>query len=109
MDIKQAQLIEKYQDGYLNEEEVDEDDLLDQLDNDDSIMSQYREARIQQLTKEFKRIDNSIDSSTGQIADISDEKTLMDLVNKAEVCVVHFYQPHFDKCRKMSEKLQVCN
>lgn len=119
MDQKQSQLVEKYQESYLNrngrdddiedDDIIDEDELLESLDNDDSVLSQYREARIQQLTKEFRKIDNSSnnDPNLGKITDITDEKLLMNLVNKAPVSIVHFYQPHFDKCKRMTQKLQI--
>lgn len=107
MDLKQSEIIEKYQELKLHNDDVEEDDLLDLLDEDDSALQQYREARIQQLSKEFRSIKDAQDGHFGQIEEMQDEKILMETVAKTEFAVVHFYQPGFSKCKIMNERLQV--
>lgn len=116
MDSKQSELIEKYQESILKQQdnqndegndEIDDDELLDLLDDDDAILSQYRESRIQQLTKEFKKIDELSSDNLGAIEDYTDEKALMEVVTKSETVIIHFYQPNFTKCNKMNEKLKL--
>ncbi|CAH6718207.1 phosducin-like protein 1 [[Candida] jaroonii] len=116
MDSKQSELIERYQDSILKNQdhkdddlndEIDDDELLDLLDEDDAILSQYRESRIQQLTKEFKKIDELSPDNLGAIEDYTDEKALMEVVTKSEIVFIHFYQPNFAKCNKMNEKLKI--
>lgn len=117
MDPKQAELIEKYQESKLSElshnvnNSDDEGDLLDilqELEEEDDSTILYREQRLEQLKKEFKNIDRAaadMGDSLGTIDFVEDEKTLMDLVTKGDVVVVHFYQPSFPKCKIMNETL----
>lgn len=118
MDQKQSELVEKYQESKLlkqfNNDEVheseSEDDLLELLE-DDEMISKYRETRIQQLSKEFKRIDNEETERNGvlgKVIEISDEKQIMEIVTNSELTLVHFYQPEFDKCKIMNSRLSVC-
>lgn len=105
MDKTQSQIIEKFQEAKLNNNDSD-DDLLELLDDDDSgILSQYRESRIEQLNKEFRKIDRSLDNDSGYIQDVESEKQVMEIVTSNELVIVHFYQPNFNKCNKMMEKL----
>mmetsp|Transcript_8730 Transcript_8730/g.8644 ORF Transcript_8730/g.8644 Transcript_8730/m.8644 type:complete len:127 (+) Transcript_8730:127-507(+) len=117
MDQKQSELVEKYQESKLrkqiNDDEAhdseSEDDLLELLE-DDTVLSKYREARIQELSKEFKRIDNEEierNGSLGSVIEINDEKLIMEIVTNSELTLVHFYQPEFDKCKIMNSRLAV--
>lgn len=117
MDQKQSELVEKYQESKLRkqikDDEVHEsesdDDLLELLEDDEAI-SKYREARIQQLSTEFKRIDDEEterNGSLGSVIEISDEKQIMEIVTNSELTLVHFYQPEFDKCKIMNSRLAV--
>lgn len=108
MDQKQAEILEAKQDAVLNDKNIDDDELMDLLDNDDSVLSQYRETRLQQLSKEMAKINAMSHENLGNVVEVTEEKQLMDIVTKQEVTIVHFYQPGFDKCRKMNEKLKVC-
>lgn len=117
MDQKQSELVEKYQESKLRKhlkddegyESESEDDLLELLEDEEEI-SKYREARIQQLSKEFKRIDDEETErygSLGSVIEISDEKQIMEMVTHSELTLVHFYQPEFDKCKIMNSRLAV--
>ena len=123
MDQQQAALVEKYQESQLQKisnknNQVDddeyisesEDDLLDLLEEDqDGILSKYRDARIQELTKELHRIDDNVaeanDDELGNIIDVHDEKSVMEIVTNNDIVIVHFYQPNFEKCNIMNQRL----
>lgn len=118
MDQKQSELVERYQDSklrkQLNEDEGHEsesdDDLLELLE-DDEANSKYRESRIQQLSKEFKRIDDAETNNHGNLGSVismEDERKIMDIVTNTELVLIHFYQPEFDKCKIMNNRLAVC-
>lgn len=110
MDSKQSELVEKYQESRLNNDDVDDDELLELLDEDDSVLQQYREARIQQLSKEFNKIKDATSSMDfGNVIDIDNEKELMESITKSEYSLVHFYQPNFQKCKVMTQRLLVCS
>lgn len=117
MDTKQTQAVEKYQrqalratGGGQNEDlDSDLDELLEELDNEaEESLAQYREARLAELKREFGNIDRAsqeLGHDMGLLTVISDEKELMELVTKAEVCMVHFFQPEFSRCKVMNERL----
>ncbi|KAK6455326.1 thioredoxin-like protein [Scheffersomyces xylosifermentans] len=126
MDKKQAELVERYQESKLqnarndtangDDEDVQsesDDDLLELLGEEDDdlqgTMSQYREARIQQLSKEFKLINDTVkntnDSELGYVISIDDEKEVMQFVTANALVILHFYQPNFAKCAVMNERL----
>lgn len=118
MDQKQSELVERYQESKLvkqldkddNYESESDDELLELLEEDDQL-AKYREARIQQLSKEFKKIDRTEaegDGPLGSVIDIKEEKEIMEIVTHSEVALVHFYQPEFTKCEIMNKRLSVC-
>lgn len=123
MDVQQATLIEKYQksklsealanDKDINDRDTDEEDLLDilqELEDEDDSTILYREQRLEQLKKEFKRIDRVAaeeGNNVGAIEFVEDEKTVMNIVTKGEVVVIHFHQPSFPKCKLMNEALSI--
>lgn len=119
MDTQQVELIEKYQESKLNDllpgtgDSDDEGDMLDilkELEEEDDSTILYREQRLEQLKKEFKKIDRAAadkGDNLGMIEFVEDEKTLMDIVTKGDVVVIHFYQPSFPKCKMMNETLSI--
>ncbi|KAG7195653.1 uncharacterized protein KQ657_003423 [Scheffersomyces spartinae] len=113
MDSKQSEIVEQFQQSILRpheEEEVDSDDLVELLDEDDSVMAQYRAQRIQQLSSHIKEIRHrqAQDSDElGQVRTIEKESDLMALVTKEDKVLVHFYQPDFVRCKTMNEKLEL--
>lgn len=114
MDTQQAELIERYQETKLKnvaEPQSDDDDLdelLESIENDE--ISSYREQRLAQLKKEFGKIDRAAETlgdELGSVIFTDDEKELMGIVTRADISVVHFYQPTFPKCKVMNEKLAI--
>ncbi|KAK6460494.1 thioredoxin-like protein [Scheffersomyces coipomensis] len=111
----QSEYIEKYQEAKLQSirnqdddnddaEELDDDDLLQQLENeeDDEISHKYREARMQQLSQEFKHLKQSIhdhehEEDLGSVETITNERKIMEIVLNHEIVIIHFYQPNFEK------------
>lgn len=115
MDTTQQQIVDKYVDGKIQrqrdeEYESDDDAELLELLEDDGALAKFRDERIRQLKQEFERIDAATDGDddVGSVRDIDSEKELMAFVTQHETVVVHFYQPQFDKCKIMNEKLRVC-
>lgn len=119
MDDHQAELVERYQTSKLKNvsgtgpDSEDEDNLLDllqELEDEDDSMMHYREQRLEQLKKEFNKVDRAAENKGedfGLVKFIDDEKSLMDTVTQGGVVVVHFYQPSFPKCKLMNETLAI--
>lgn len=121
MDQRQAALVEKYQDSKLTKvsnknNRVDDDEYISESDDDllelleeDDVLSKYRDARILELTKEFHRIDDNVadanDDELGYIVNVEDERSVMEIVTNNEMVLVHFYQPNFEKCSIMNQRL----
>lgn len=115
MDATTASIVEKYQESQLKNvnglSDSDDDNLLEileGLDDEDDVMHQLREQRLEQLKKEFRSIDRATDtlgSDAGKVQFFSDEKELMNLVTRTEMAVVHFFQPSFPKCKAMNDAL----
>lgn len=122
MNSKQSELIEKYQDSLLKSsknldenESDDDDDLLDQLEREEEeVFSKYRESRMQELSKEFKKIDqlSTTDSGKanhelGELKNITNERELMDIIaqNQTSPIIIHFQEPNFTRCKIMNDKL----
>ncbi|KAK6882599.1 Phosducin-like protein 1 [Candida tropicalis] len=88
------------------EDSEDEDELFASLENEmDEDLSKYRESRIQQLSQEFKSI-NQLES-VGSLQEFTNEKELMDQIVQRKDCLVHFYQPEFKNCIKMNQVLNL--
>ncbi|CAI5759388.1 unnamed protein product [Candida verbasci] len=103
-DIK---LLEQYQTSKLNKdiESEDEDDIFKQLeDENDTELSKFRESRMQQLSKEFKRINQH---ESNQITELYNEKELMQLIIDKSLVLIHFYQINFDQCKSLNSVLEL--
>ncbi|KAG7661752.1 uncharacterized protein J8A68_004700 [[Candida] subhashii] len=119
MNEQDSRLVEQYQQSKLNNKSPDsddnhsedEDDLLAELEEDDSIIQKYRESRIEQLSKQFKQINETIktndNNELGEIIFIESEKNLMNLIIKQKYSIISFYQPNFSKCQLMNSKLKL--
>lgn len=115
MDHQQATIVERYQESKLREADglSDSDDnlleILEDLDNDeDEVLHLLREQRLEQLKKEFNKIDKAVGNMGGDVGHVQfveDEKDIMDMVTKSEIALVHFYQPTFPKCKVMNDTL----
>ncbi|RLV91919.1 Phosducin-like protein 1 [Spathaspora sp. JA1] len=115
---KDSEILEQYQKSQLDkarnsDDEIaseDEDELLAQLENDDSLITKYRESRIQQLSTALKDINHTVKTTDsqdlGNVIEVS-EKTLMDSIVKHPYSIIHFYQPNFPKCQIMNTQLQL--
>lgn len=124
MDHQSSELIERYQisklqkaDNARNDIDDDnlhsesDDDLLELLEGEDENgpVAKYREQRMQQLRKEFRKIDDAANDNNelGALRSISSEKEVMDIVTNNELVIVHFYQPNFTRCQIMDDRLKV--
>lgn len=116
MEHQQATIVEKYQESKLKSvdgvSDSDDDNLLEileSLDNDeDEVFHLLREQRLEQLKKEFNKIDKAVGnlgSDVGHVQFSDDEKEVMDVVTKCDIALVHFYQPTFPKCKIMNDTL----
>lgn len=115
MDHQQAAIVERYQESKLREADglSDSDDnlleILENLDNDeDEVLHLLREQRLEQLKKEFNKIDKAVGNMGGDVGHVQfveDEKDIMDMVTKSEIALLHFYQPTFPKCKVMNDTL----
>lgn len=118
MDQQLASIVERYQESKVKSvdgvSDSDDDNLLEILESlendDDEVVHHLREQRLQQLKKEFHKIDTAagtFGADLGKVQFANDEKEVMDLVTHLEVALVHFYQPGFPKCKAMNEALAV--
>jgi len=86
--------------------DVDEDDLIAELENDDTLDA-LREKRLQQLHEEVSRQKLMRQSEHGTYQEIKDEKALMNITTSTKLCVVHFFKPDFNRCRIMDKHIEV--
>ncbi|CAI6333362.1 unnamed protein product [Periconia digitata] len=100
LDSKVAALVDATRD-----DESDEDALIAELENDDSLDA-FREQRLQQLHAEFDKAKRLRAQEHGTYTEIKDEKALMDITTSTKLCVVHFFKPDFNRCRIMDEHLE---
>lgn len=111
MDTQQSRYVEKYQNKVIRGEDADEDELFLELENEleqDQFMSSYREQRLEQLLKEYKRIDASdvkIDAKFGNVRTVTDEKQVIDETVNNKYTIIHFYKQDFKTCQVMDNKL----
>jgi len=86
--------------------DIDEDDLIAELENDDTLDA-LREKRLQQLHAEVSRQKLMRQSEHGTYQEIKDEKALMNITTSTKLCVVHFFKPDFNRCRIMDKHIEV--
>jgi len=86
--------------------DIDEDDLIAELENDDTLDA-LREKRLQQLHEEVSRQKLMRQSEHGTYQEIKDEKALMNITTSTKLCVVHFFKPDFNRCRIMDKHIEV--
>lgn len=99
IDARVASLVDR------RHEEDDEDALIASLEDDNSLDA-FRERRVQQLHSEFARAGQMKAQGHGCYTEIKDEKELMDITTtSAQLCVVHFFKPDFNRCLTMDEHL----
>ncbi|MCJ1351147.1 MAG: hypothetical protein MMC33_001129 [Icmadophila ericetorum] len=90
--------------------DLDEDELLDALDRDESdpALNAYRANRVQQLSAELSRAKTlRNDASHGTYTTISAEKELMEIVTATNHTVVHFFHQDFTRCLVMDRHLEI--
>lgn len=123
-----SRLVERYSDSRLksqnasgegNESDAaseDSDDILELLEDqdDNEAIAKYRAQRTQQLAQEFSRVKDAIrvtESQSRQVGAITEYHTEGELIadvtsgDSDQCSLVHFYEPQFQKCALMSERL----
>lgn len=101
MDAKDLRLVDRYVQSKHDDGDEDIDALLDEVDDD--FMARHREQRIAQLTEEFKRVDRA--EGDGELKVETNEKEVIELAALSPRCVIHFFQPQFTACQKMTKLL----
>ncbi|RPB18445.1 thioredoxin-like protein [Terfezia boudieri ATCC MYA-4762] len=114
LDPKVATLIDKHADKAIassSKENVkdlsdDEDDLLAELERDDSAMDAFREKRMQQLHDEFARARRMKDQDHGYYGEAATEKEVLDATTSSKYCIAHFFHADFRRCKIMDNHLE---
>lgn len=88
------------------QEDEDEDELLAELEKEDSSLDAFRERRLQQLHEEYSRARAMKAAGSGGYDELHDEKTLMDLTTSTKNCIVHFFHSDFRRCKIMDGHLE---
>ncbi|KAI8071710.1 thioredoxin-like protein [Gongronella butleri] len=82
----------------------DDDALFEELEKDDDlVMASIREQRLKEIQEEFSRRETI--QTHGSLAEIDNEKELMDTTVKEKYMVAHFYHPDFRRCKIMDKHL----
>ncbi|CCH43250.1 Thioredoxin domain-containing protein 9 [Wickerhamomyces ciferrii] len=106
------QLLEQYQDNLLRKNQgedisSDEDqELLDLLEDGEGF-DNYREKRIEELSKQMKAASHNIDQGFGHVETLLNEESALQKTTSTPRVVLHFFHKDFTKCQKMDEKLSI--
>lgn len=114
MDAKLNQYLQQYQEKKDAAEQPDSDteslsELMEELENEDEVVTRYREQRMEQIKREVSAVDaakHALGDQAGSLNIVSSEKELMDAVVKTPTAIVHFFQPTFARCKAMNEVLR---
>lgn len=94
----------------VNESDHDIDELLEELELEDSqndlFMNKYREQRLQEIHDHFTEVNKKKQEGFGQLNEITEESELMKLTTKNVRVVIHFQLEKFPKCLYMNDKLE---
>ncbi|CAG8801063.1 16286_t:CDS:2, partial [Gigaspora rosea] len=94
-------------------DEDDEEKLFEELENDDDFMiANLREQRMEQLKQEYASDKNYNDlfrtdllNEHGSYTEITDEKEILKITTTTKQCVVHFFHKEFRRCQIMDKHL----
>ncbi|KAJ3207029.1 hypothetical protein HDU82_004121 [Entophlyctis luteolus] len=97
--------------------EIDEDALFEELEkDDDDLLSDMRERRMQELRAEFVYLpcfermmkqQEMAANQHGTYENILSEKEVLKITTSTDKCVVHFYHKEFRRCQIMDRHLGV--
>ncbi|KAI5854752.1 thioredoxin-like protein [Tricharina praecox] len=85
----------------------DEDELLAELEREDSALDGFRERRLQQLHDEFARAAAHRSGGGGTYLNVEDEKAVMDITTNNKNSVVHFFHSDFRRCKILDTHLEL--
>ena len=100
LDGSVARVLDAHHQSVINDDE-DGDAVLLALENDDSVLSAFREQRLQQLHAELARAKQQQTEGFGTYVELKEEKPLMDMTTSTKYAVVHFFKPVFAGCAVM--------
>lgn len=107
---KGDELLEKYQDNLLRRQngdsDVDSDDELLEL-LDDGEFDQYRERRIEEISKQMKQAQKNVEDGYGNVETLINEESVLQRTTTIKHVVLHFFHENFQKCKVMDDKLKV--
>lgn len=110
MTDKGDELLEKYQDNLLRRQngdsDVDSDDELLEL-LDDGEFDQYRERRIEEISKQMKQAQKNVEDGYGNVETLINEESVLQRTTTIKHVVLHFFHENFQKCKVMDDKLKV--
>lgn len=110
MTDKGDELLEKYQDNLLRRQngdsDVDSDDELLEL-LDDGEFDQYRERRIEEISKQMKQAQKNVENGYGNVETLINEESVLQRTTTIKHVVLHFFHENFQKCKVMDDKLKV--
>ncbi|RIB22522.1 thioredoxin-like protein [Gigaspora rosea] len=87
-------------------DEDDEEKLFEELENDDDFMiANLREQRMEQLKQEMTKLQEMRQNEHGSYTEITDEKEILKITTTTKQCVVHFFHKEFRRCQIMDKHL----
>ncbi|CAG8519123.1 3840_t:CDS:2 [Paraglomus occultum] len=93
---------EVLEDGNLSDTE-----LLEELENDDddSVIANIREKRMEQLKQEMAKLQEMRQHNHGTYEEIPNEKDILKITTSTKLCVVHFFHKEFRRCQIIDKHL----
>lgn len=99
----------------------EEEDLIQELEDDDSIFGQYREKRLHELKQQqviftlsfcllFRALEHhrlTSQEGHGRVEELGNEKVVFDVTLKEPLCMIHFFHKDFRRCDILNKHLQV--
>ncbi|CAG8668373.1 18132_t:CDS:2 [Cetraspora pellucida] len=106
LDEQVQEALDKVTDLREGDEDEDEGKLFEELENDDdSVIANIREQRMEQLKQEMTKLQEMRQNDHGSYTEITDEKEILKITTTSKLCVVHFYHKEFRRCQIMDKHL----
>ncbi|KAI8609705.1 thioredoxin-like protein, partial [Chytriomyces sp. MP71] len=88
------------------DDSVDEEALFAELEKDDDhLLAEMRERRMDELRKEFQRAQEAAVTQFGTYENITSEKEVLSITTSTDRCIVHFFHKDFRRCQIMDKHL----
>ncbi|KAK9459346.1 thioredoxin-like protein [Lipomyces oligophaga] len=112
MDSTTSRIFDEFTDKLVAEpgrdehDSADEDEFMELLEEDTTVLDAFRERRMQELAVQMKKARKLHEDGHGILTEVPSEKEVMNISTSTKHVVVHFFHPSFKRCAIMTARLQ---